>query len=85
MTVFALDIEAFVPVNEFKEEIDRLVEEIKSNPVRPGFKEVLLPGELEYRAMVVRKREGIPIDDKSWELLVERCEKVGIDAPSLMR
>lgn len=84
VTVFAIDIAAFVPVTEFKDEIDRLVTEIKATPVRPGFKEVLLPGELEYRAMAKRKREGIPIDDKSWTILLQTSEKNGIDALALL-
>ena len=74
VTVFAVDIGAFVPVGEFKREVDRLVKEVKSSPVRPGFKEVLLPGELEYRAMARRKREGIPVDDKSWAAILQRCK-----------
>lgn len=84
VTVFALDIAAFVPVEEFKMEIDRLISEIKSNPARPGFKEVLLPGELEYRSMAKRKKEGIPIDDKSWDALLQRCEVIGIDARAIL-
>lgn len=84
VTVLAMDIAAFVPVSEFKEEIDRLVNEIKASPVRPGFKEVLLPGELEYRSMAKRREAGIPIDDKSWSLLLQRCGEIGVDAQSLL-
>ena len=84
VTVFAVDVGAFVPVEEFKQEIDRLVKEVKSTPVRPGFKEVLLPGELEYRSMALRRKEGIPVDDKSWTALLQTCEKNGIDAMSYL-
>ena len=84
VTLLAMDISAFVPVVEFKREIDMLVQEIKSSPVRPGFSEVLLPGELEYRSMAKRKKEGIPIDDKSWSILVDRCQAVGVDAVGLI-
>lgn len=80
VTVFALDVSAFVPVKEFKRELERLVEEVKANPVRPGFKEVLLPGELEYRSMAKRKKEGIPIDEKSWVALLQKCQQIGIEA-----
>lgn len=80
VTVLALDVGAYVPVKEFKKEVDRLVNEIKSNPVRPGFKEVLLPGELEFRSMAKRKKEGIPVDDTSWEIIESTCKKVGVDS-----
>ena len=85
VTVIAMDIGAFVPVNEFKDEIDRLVDEVKSSPVRPGFNEVLLPGELEFRAMARRKKEGIPVDDKSWSLIVQRCDEIGVDVNAVIR
>jgi LDH2 family malate/lactate/ureidoglycolate dehydrogenase len=80
----AIDIAAFVPVEDFKEEVDRLIAEIKSSPVMPGFDEVLLPGEREHRAMEERMREGIPIDEKSWRDILETCGKLGIDAKKIM-
>jgi LDH2 family malate/lactate/ureidoglycolate dehydrogenase len=81
----AINISAFVPVNEFKEEVDRLIAEVKASPVMPGFDEVLLPGEREHRTMEKRKREGIPVDEKSWQDIVEVCTKLGIDVDTYMR
>jgi uncharacterized oxidoreductase len=80
----ALNVEAFVPVKDFKAEVDRLVEEIKSSPPRPGFQEVLLPGEREHRMMEKRRKEGIPIDERSWKNIVETCQKLDIDAAKVM-
>jgi ureidoglycolate dehydrogenase (NAD+) len=83
VTVVAIDVQAFVPLRSFRKEIDLLIKEIKSTPVRPGFKEVLLPGELEYRAMSQRKTEGIPIDDTSWSAILRRCGEIGVDASGM--
>ena len=80
----ALNVNAFVPSKDFKEEVDRLIAEIKSSPVRPGFKEVLLPGEREHRIMEKRKKEGIPVDEKSWQYILETCAKLGIDAEKMI-
>lgn len=80
----ALDYKAFVPAEEFKLEVDRLVAEIKSSPVRPGFKEVLLPGELEYRTMSKRLKEGIPIDDRSMQGIRAVCSKLRIDVDEIL-
>jgi len=80
----AISIEAFVPVKEFKAEVDRLIEEIKSSPPRPGVQEVLLPGEREHATMIKRRKEGIPVDDASWESIVDKCMKLGIDARKIM-
>lgn len=81
----ALDIAAFVPVEDFKGEVDRLIAEIKSSPVRPGFDGVFLPGERGHRMMDQRRIEGIPIDEKSWQNILEICGNLGIDAKKIMR
>jgi len=80
----AINVEAFVPVKDFKAEVDRLIQEIKSSPVRPGFQEVLLPGEKEHKTFLSRRKEGIPIDEKSWKDLTDTCSKLGIDAEKMM-
>jgi len=81
----ALNVEAFSPPDEFKAEVDRLIDEIKSSPVRPGFKEVLLPGEREHKTVDKRKKEGIPVDETSWLGILETCKTLGIDAEKLVR
>ena len=81
----ALNIEAFVPVKDFKDEVDRLVAEVKSSPVRPGFDEVLLPGEREHMTMEKRRKEGIPVDERSWQSILETCRNLDIDVERIMR
>ena len=34
--------------------------------------------------MINRRKEGIPIDEKSWKNLVDTCSKLGIDAAKIM-
>jgi uncharacterized oxidoreductase len=80
----AINVEAFVPVKEFKAEVDRLIEEIKSSPPREGIQEVLLPGEREHKMMIERRKAGIPIDEKSWKDVLDTCSKLGIDATKIM-
>jgi uncharacterized oxidoreductase len=81
----AQNIASFVPVKEFKDEVDRLVAEVKSSTIRPGFSEVLLPGEREHRTMEKRRKEGIPVDEKSWQSILETCKDLGIDVKRIMR
>jgi uncharacterized oxidoreductase len=75
----AINIGAFVPVKDFTEEVDRLIAEIKSSPVAPSFKEVLIPGEKEHRMKEKRRKEGIPVDEKSWQTILNTCGELGID------
>ncbi len=85
LTTIAIDVGAFVPVKEFKREVDEYVAEVKSSGVREGFDEVLLPGEREFRIMDQRKKEGLPVDETSWKKIVEKCDQLGIDAATCMK
>ena len=76
MAVFAVD--AFRPLEEFKQEIADFVKYIKETPPAAGFQEVLYPGEIEYRTEQRRSREGIPIEDETWRQLTELAEASGI-------
>jgi LDH2 family malate/lactate/ureidoglycolate dehydrogenase len=78
-TAIAVDVGAFVPVKEFKREVDRYAAEVKSSGVRKGFDEVLLPGEREFRFMERRKKEGLPVDETSLKEITTRCEELGVD------
>lgn len=80
----AINIDAFTTVAEFKKEVDRLIREVKESPVRPGFDEVLLPGEREHRMMVYRRREGIPVDEISWQEILKVCQNQKIDVNKIM-
>jgi LDH2 family malate/lactate/ureidoglycolate dehydrogenase len=81
----AIDIKKFTPVEEFKANVDYLIGEIKSSPLRPGFDEILYPGEREFAFERVRRKEGIPIDEISWKRLQELCAKIGVDVKKVMK
>jgi len=57
----AIDISWFSDVDEFKNRIDRMIQEIKSVPSAKGVSEVLLPGEIEARTQQQREAEGISL------------------------
>lgn len=65
----AIDIESFTPIEEFKENIDRLIETIKhSTPSEEGT-ELMYPGEPEQRLENKRRTNGIPLTDKVYNEL----------------
>jgi ureidoglycolate dehydrogenase (NAD+) len=59
----AVDISSFVPAEQFKNNVDQMIKEIKALEPSEGFKEVLLPGELEARTREKRLTKGIPLDE----------------------
>jgi uncharacterized oxidoreductase len=74
-----IDIESFVPVYEFKRRIDDLIQIVKSSKLRPGFEEILIPGEPEFRTEKKRLVEGIYIPEKTWEDIKNITKKLKID------
>jgi LDH2 family malate/lactate/ureidoglycolate dehydrogenase len=61
--VAAINIETFIPLQQFKERIDKFIKIIKGNPSVQG--EIFLPGEIEFREEEKRRKEGILIPDKA--------------------
>ncbi len=75
----AINIEEFMPVKEFKRRVDELVRIIKSSKTRPGFKEIIIPGEPEYLTERIRLKEGIYVPERTWEEIRKIAEKLGVN------
>jgi uncharacterized oxidoreductase len=54
---------------------------LRSSATREGVDEILLPGEPERRTRKHRWNVGIPIDDGTWQQLVELSHQLGIEPP----
>ena len=80
-TFIALDIEWFMPVSEFKARMDAFIHEIKSAKLRPGFDEVLVPGEIDYRREQDYRQNGARLDAVIFDQLAELAKKLNIDFP----
>jgi len=75
--LMALDVNFFRPIEEFKSEVDRLIDLVKKSKKAQGFTEVFYPGELEYRKEQSLKEEGsIFIDDDVWNKLIKLDEEL---------
>ena len=75
-----LNIEAFRPLAEFFADGTIMADRIKSTRPAQGFDEVLLPGEPEARSAQTRQDSGIPLDDTTWEQIVEAAENLDVTA-----
>lgn len=76
----AIDPTAFCPAADFRRLVDETIAYMKSSPPAPGFDEVLVPGELEFRTLRRREKEGIPIDPTTLEGLRRHGERLHVDA-----
>jgi LDH2 family malate/lactate/ureidoglycolate dehydrogenase len=56
-----------------------MAERTRQVPPAPGFEEVLVPGDPEARTRAIRRRDGIPIQDDVWQMVVEAATMVGVE------
>ena len=78
MAVFK--VEAFRPLDIFKKEVAEFAEYLKATQPAEGFDEVLYPGEIEYKQEVARRRDGIQIEDVTWEKLTALAEQYSVSS-----
>ncbi len=77
--LLAFDPAAFRPLAEFKAEVAAFARYVKATPPAEGFTEVLYPGEIEYRRAQQRRRDGIPIEDETWQKLAALARAAKLD------
>ncbi len=73
-----LDPSKFMPIDEFKAEVDRYARMMKDSRKAPGVQEIFLPGEIEYRKMKIMKESGFDVSDKLAEELTDLSVQLGV-------
>ena len=81
--IIAIDPGVFRPDGSYSDVADFKLRRIKDVPPAPGFDEVLLPGEPEFRAREQRTREGVAVPEATWDGLVEAGRSVGVDVDQI--
>jgi len=81
--LMAIDIQRFHPLAQFKASVDQLFAAVKEVPLAPGFEEILIPGEIEYRTQAQREREGIFVEEVTWSQIVEAAQGLGVEVERL--
>ena len=77
LLVFKADI--FRAFEEYSASADELEGRIRAVPPAQGFDRVMLPGEPEVRNRCNRKKEGIPLEEATWESLLELGRSLGLE------
>lgn len=77
----AWNIESFLPLQEFQNRVDELLDEMKASPPAPGTDEVLIPGEIEHRKLLYARAEGVRFSPAVLNDLAQLGEECGVSFP----
>lgn len=77
----AIKIESFIDPDEYKREVQRLIEWVKSSRTLPGVEQIYIPGEIEWERQKQRELEGIPLPPTVWDSILEVADEVGVKIP----
>ena len=71
-------MDAFRDLETYKKEVTEFAEYLTSTPPRPGFERVYYPGEPEHIKTQRQLKEGIFVEDATWEKLTKLAVEFGI-------
>ena len=79
--ICAIDIARFVPIDAFKAEVDRIIQEIRQMQPFPGYDHANLPGGLEWDHEQLWAKEGIPLGKEHQRSLEEIATELSVPLP----
>lgn len=77
--MIAIDPEAFMTKEEFKERLEKYKKELANAKKAPGVEKIYLPGEIEAEKEGFNKENGIKMGNGAFKELCEACAEYGID------
>lgn len=77
----AIDVQRFMPMDEFIARMEWLRETLKSSKPAAGFEDVLVAGDPEWTNEEIRRREGIPIAAGIWDQLTKLAASLNVPVP----
>lgn len=83
--LWALDVEAFLPREEFLQRMDAQLDDIKQGERLSGVEELVVPGERGRRRYLELTARGVvPVAPASWQVLVTSCDSLGAPLPAVL-
>ncbi|WP_321887255.1 MULTISPECIES: Ldh family oxidoreductase [Paraburkholderia] len=79
--LLTIDIKSMMPIAEFEQRMETLIDEIKNTPKAHGIDEIFFPGEIEDRNTEKLRKEGITIADHTWKSLETLSNETGAALP----
>jgi uncharacterized oxidoreductase len=82
MTTILIDPQRLGTAASFEQEALGFIDWLRQSPTAEGFDALRVAGEPEREARAQREREGIAIDDTTWDEIVSAAKKLGVALPA---
>jgi L-2-hydroxycarboxylate dehydrogenase (NAD+) len=77
-SIIAINIEAFMPLAEFRKQVDVLVCDLRASKLMPGVDHIRMPGEGSHKARVDNEKMGVPVPTALLQALNTLASELGI-------
>ena len=74
----AFNVVAFRSLDDFKRDVAEFARYVKTSAPAKGFTEVFYPGELEWRSEQQKRKEGIFVEDATWDKIQSLLQELGL-------
>ncbi|PPQ36574.1 Ldh family oxidoreductase [Rhodopila globiformis] len=76
--IAVFNVAAFRSLETFRQEVTEFAQYLKATPPAQGFAEVYYPGEIEFRKEQERRKNGVPIEDATWNKIRVLAQGYGL-------
>lgn len=76
--IAVFNVAAFRDLGVFKQEVTEFAHYLKATPPAQGFTEIYYPGEIEFRKEQDRRKNGVPVEDSTWNKIKELAAGYGL-------
>ncbi|MFC0560644.1 Ldh family oxidoreductase [Halalkalibacter alkalisediminis] len=81
----AINVDGFMPEEEFKKRISEMVGSLKNSEKAPGVDEIRIPGEQTHKIYQERMSKGIPIEPRRMQNMLAISKELNVKAPPIRK
>ena len=85
MLTVLIDPDKIADPESFAQQTEACLQWVTASPPQAGVERVLVAGEPERRSLAQRSAGGIPVDETTWQEILNAGEKLGISADAVSR
>ncbi len=74
----ALRVDLFRPIEEFKQDMDRYIQELKQAPLAEGEDRIYIHGEKEFEKRLSYEKDGFPLMEPVVEMMKDAARQAGV-------